>query len=677
MYPRLRSTVVVNAWHRTSSAPPGARRRPGLVCISRQASSATFSLRSGSTPPVLVTNAPAQLTPRFTSPTLASFSTQTVAQRQRLADLVENALSELSKPMDDGLDESTSEKVLARFKRLGLSDAVATAVAQRTTWEAPLTIQRRVIPSVLAGDNVVASAFTGQGKTAAFALPLLDRIHQARKSNPALSTGAAAVTASPVALILAPSCDLASQIVQEIDRFGESLGIRTIILSNETNCERQLLRFEPSVDIVVGTPGRIAYHLNKAQQDLQASPGDTPNLIPRPRLDLSGVRHFVLDECDRLFSLGFLAPVTQLWQALPRNNPNQKITMQTIVTSATIAEDVHNFVLRVAPIHALHHLNAEMRVSSSVTQIVYDVSKQRKTALLLYFLRRRGNVSLKGGKVLVFARTIARTQNLAERLGAQGFLTAALHSDCTTAQRKQIISNFSLGNLNVVVATDLAMRGIDIPGITHVVNYDVPSSAEDYIHRVGRTGRAGQTGTALTFVSKEYEDMYLRDHQLARRDEQELMRQIEAKVGDYRSTENGIQRRKIPGPFRDEPQVWKERSSYNHIPSAIPSAPDTSDAVSAPAHGGPGTMAPVARPRNAKLDAKPSPGATIATHTFAHRQPGAPVRAVDEVFHEYSVRRALGHGLDPRLLKPNSSAKLDPALARKNLKKYKAKLRAH
>ncbi|KAJ1982184.1 hypothetical protein H4R35_000404 [Dimargaris xerosporica] len=676
MLSRLCSAFAEDARLLPAAPQPDARRCSGLVCIARQSSFVTFSTRSGSRLPLLVKSAPGQLVPRLTGPALAPFSTRAVAQRQRLADLVEDALSEWSKSIDSDLNEPSSEKVIARFMRLGLSSELSAAVAQRTTWEAPLTIQRRVIPSVLAGDNVVASAFTGQGKTAAFALPLLNRIHRAHKADAAPATGAAAVTASPVALILAPSCDLASQIVQEIDRFGEPLGIRTIILSNETSCERQLQRFNPLVDIVVGTPGRIAYHLNKAQQDRQANPEDTPSSTPRPRLDLSSVRHFVLDECDRLFSLGFLAPVTQLWQALPRNNPAQKITMQTIVISATIAEDVHNFVLRVAPVHALHHLNAEMRVSSSVTQIIYDVSKQRKTALLLYFLRRRGNVSLKGGKVLVFARTIARAQNLAERLGAHGFLTAALHSDCTSAQRKQIISNFSLGNLGVVVATDVAMRGIDIPGITHVVNYDVPNSAEDYIHRAGRTGRAGQTGMALTFVSKEHEDMYLRDHQLARRDEQELMRQIEAKVGDYRSTENGIQRRKIPGPFRDEPQVWKEKPSFKHSLSTIPPTADSSDATGASAPEDSGTAAPVGRPRGAKPRAELSSGTSDAAHTFAHRQPDASVRTVDEVFREYSVRRALRHGLDPRLLKPNSSAKLDPALSRKNLKKYKAKLRA-
>ncbi|RKP38343.1 DEAD/DEAH box helicase domain protein, partial [Dimargaris cristalligena] len=371
-------------------------------------------------------------------------------------------------------------------------------IADQTTWERPTAIQRVVVPAVLTGQSVVASACTGQGKTAAFGLPILNLIHNYKKM------------AAPLALILAPSYDLASQILEDLNLFGNPLGVHSVILSNESTYEKQLQRLDPTVDIIVGTPGRILTHIKKSME--AADPGALT--ITNPRLDLSRLRHFVVDECDRLFGLGFLPDVQAIWQALPRPDHRMQRTVQMVITSATIVPAVHNFILRVAPVHRLLDLNATLAVPKTVTQLLYEVSKPRKLSLLLHFLKRRGNVSLREGKVLVFTRTISRCERIAEGLREKRYTAAALNSDCTNAQRKAILTDFALGHISVVVATDIATRGLDIPGLTHVINFDVPNNVEDYIHRVGRTGRAGEKGTAITFVCKEKEEFYLNDHQL-------------------------------------------------------------------------------------------------------------------------------------------------------------------
>ncbi|KAJ1986813.1 hypothetical protein H4R33_003154 [Dimargaris cristalligena] len=600
----------------------------------------------------------------------------------------------------EGSDPATTESPnpLKHFRRLKLDPPILELIADQTTWERPTAIQRVVVPAVLTGQSVVASACTGQGKTAAFGLPILNLIHNYKKS--LLSADPSTVgdehdtvadvlsrplVAAPLALILAPSYDLASQILEDLNLFGNPLGVHSVILSNESTYEKQLQRLDPTVDIIVGTPGRILTHIKKSMEAADpgvstegaattpapAHEGEEALTITNPRLDLSRLRHFVVDECDRLFGLGFLPDVQAIWQALPRPDHRMQRTVQMVITSATIVPAVHNFILRVAPVHRLLDLNATLAVPKTVTQLLYEVSKPRKLSLLLHFLKRRGNVSLREGKVLVFTRTISRCERIAEGLREKRYTAAALNSDCTNAQRKAILTDFALGHISVVVATDIATRGLDIPGLTHVINFDVPNNVEDYIHRVGRTGRAGEKGTAITFVCKEKEEFYLNDHQLVVRDEQKLMAQIEEKVGNYRTTENGIQRRKIPGPFLDAEQVWKSKMSPRQLEKFEEKHQHNTEArwnkQKAEQANDPSASSASSDRRSRLQESRrafaiPSSSASAqksVDHPYASKQPFTPVRDYNEVLQRYDAKHALSRGVDPHILNPSAKAQLN------------------
>ncbi|KAJ1659955.1 hypothetical protein IWQ61_001050 [Dispira simplex] len=587
----------------------------------------------------------------------------------KLVSNLENLPEDFLEPEPPGDPELT----IKRFRALGLTQDVANLVGEQTSWCAPTTVQNRMIPTILRGHNVVASAWTGQGKTAAFGLPIVDAIYRNKNTpDPAeIDTGrdpnltarvpnflSRPLVASPRALILTPSYDLASQVREDIDLFGSALGVNSVILSNESSFEFQLQRLDPTVDVVVGTPGRILSHVRLSRERLQSKSNGDMELV-QPCLDVSRLQYLVLDECDRLFSLGFLPDVFELWKLLPRpNRGRQRQGLQTVVTSATIIPEVHNFVLRVAPVHELHHLNEKMTIPRTITQLVYEVHKQRKFALLIYFLRRSGNVSLRDGKILVFTRTIERCNKLATYLCENGYAAAPLNSDCTNAQRKETLKNFILGHLKIVVATDIATRGMDIPGLTHVVNMDVPHNVEDYIHRVGRTGRAGEVGMALTLVSKETEEFYLKDHQLVKRDERALMAQIEKVVGSYRDTKSGIQRRKIPGPWLDENKVWLQK----HLDRLDRRNQHRSEEIQA------AKAEPISSTRSTSTEHR---GKAQSGRTLTERFPDQPVRNFDQVVDEYDRKNALRRGLDPKLLIKQRKVLLSTKFSRKHMEKQK------
>ena len=363
------------------------------------------------------------------------------------------------------------------FRGLGLSSKLLDTLTS-LGYEEPTPIQREAIPPLLAGRDLLGQAATGTGKTAAFALPLLERIHggahvdvddEARRAR---------------ALILVPTRELAMQVAEAIHRYGHAaFGTCVVPVYGGQAIQQQLRALKRGVDVVVATPGRALDH------------------IRRRSLELSMVRFVVLDEADEMLDMGFAEDLEAILDALPDEH-------QTALLSATIAP-------RVASI-AERHLNDPVRVKihrekavagevPRVRQTAYVVSRQHKLAALSRVLDMEDPAS-----AIVFCRTRGEVDQLAESLAAHGYRAAALHGGLTQEQRDRVMRRFRDGSLELLIATDVAARGLDIENVSHVVNYDVPMSPDAYVHRIGRTGRAGRTGVAIT-LAEPRERRYLRN----------------------------------------------------------------------------------------------------------------------------------------------------------------------
>lgn len=328
-------------------------------------------------------------------------------------------------------------------------------------------IQSAVIPFVMNGDDLIGCADTGTGKTAAFLLPILNRMLRAREAAPE-ERGFTRV------LILAPTRELAGQIEDDVQGFTYHTDLTSVAVYGGVPMDPQERALKSGVDIVVATPGRLMDHMrNKA--------------VNFDKLDT-----LVLDEADRMMDMGFWPDVRRIVAALP-----DAAARQTLLFSATMPEDVMKLADEVVRNAKFVQVGSAGGPARSITHAIEEVAASEKTEWLARFLRRTA------GPVLVFVRTKSGAERLARRLASAGLKAAALHADRTQAQRTQAIEGFRSGSYRVLVATDVAARGLDIDGITHVVNYEVPSNRETYVHRVGRTGRAEATGTALTLVAPE------------------------------------------------------------------------------------------------------------------------------------------------------------------------------
>jgi ATP-dependent RNA helicase RhlE len=352
------------------------------------------------------------------------------------------------------------------FESLGLAAPLIEGTRLRG-FLATTPIQSAVIPIVMDGDDLIACADTGTGKTAAFLLPILNRLLKAREAAPE-ERGFTRV------LILAPTRELCVQIEDDVQGFTYHTELTSIAVYGGIAMDAQERALKSGVDIVVATPGRLMDHMrNRA--------------VGFDKLDT-----LVLDEADRMMDMGFWPDVRRIVAALP-----DSAARQTLLFSATMPHEVLKMadeLLRDAKYVQIGTAGAPAR---SITHAVETVPARQKTEWLARFLRRTD------GPVLVFVRTKSGAERLARRLAASGLKTAALHADRTQAQRTQAVEGFRSGRYRVLVATDVAARGLDIEGITHVVNYEVPANRETYVHRVGRTGRAEATGTALTLVAPE------------------------------------------------------------------------------------------------------------------------------------------------------------------------------
>ena len=365
------------------------------------------------------------------------------------------------------------EKAIAAspFTALGLPPAIVRAVLEEE-YTQPSPVQTEVIPRALEGRDVLAGAQTGTGKTAAFVLPILAR----------LSAEPLAPSSPPTirALILTPTRELASQIADRVAAYGRHLGLRHAVIYGGVSQQRQEIALRARPDIVVATPGRL---LDLMQQRL---------------VRFDGVTHFVLDEADRMLDMGFVHDVRRVVATLPASR-------QTLFFSATIAGPIETLARTMLANPARVSIAPTVTTAESVDQSVVFVDKADKRAMLERILHEAKATGQEGdvARTLVFTRTKHGANRLSEQLDRAGIGSAAIHGNKTQGARERALEAFRRGTTRVLVATDVAARGIDVEGISLVVNFDLPNVAESYVHRIGRTGRAGATGKAISFCDRE------------------------------------------------------------------------------------------------------------------------------------------------------------------------------
>ena len=349
------------------------------------------------------------------------------------------------------------------FRNFGLGDEILRAI-QKAGYARPTPVQAAAIPKVMAGSDLIGIAQTGTGKTAAFVLPMLHRL------SPNLGQDR---PCDIRALILAPTRELAVQIMENIRSYGRYLPVRVAAIHGGVDEHAQIKAVRKGVHVVVATPGRLL------------------DLLDRQRVDFSLLETLVLDEADRMLDMGFLADIETIIGGLPKRR-------QTLMFSATLSKEVESLARRFLYHPKMVQIGKRANPADTVNQYVYEVPAHLKNAMLLELLRRPGFT-----RVLVFARMKDGADRITNFLKLAGVKVAKLHSSRSQDQRLQALQDFKDGNVQVLVATDIVARGIDIDGVSHVVNYDFPVNPEDYVHRIGRTGRAESVGDALSLVPKE------------------------------------------------------------------------------------------------------------------------------------------------------------------------------
>ena len=351
------------------------------------------------------------------------------------------------------------------FDTLGLSPVLLRALAEHG-YNTPPPIQSSAIPVALSGRDLLAGAQTGTGKTAAFALPLLERLFV----TPAAATGA---KRKPRALILTPTRELAAQVHDSVRGYAKHLRVHGTAIFGGVGMGPQIDALRRGVDLIVATPGRLMDHME------------------RRGVDLSGIEILVLDEADRMLDMGFLPAIKKILGTLPRQR-------QTLLFSATFAEEIKQIAAQFMRDPQEIQIAARNTVAAGVTHVVHPVDAARKRDLLLHLLSADSR-----RQSLVFSRTKHGADKLCVHLEKFGLKTAAIHGNKSQGARTRALKDFKNGKVTILVATDIAARGLDIDQLPVVINFDLPMVAEDYIHRIGRTGRAGAEGTAISLVSQD------------------------------------------------------------------------------------------------------------------------------------------------------------------------------
>lgn len=349
------------------------------------------------------------------------------------------------------------------FSTLGLHDQLVQGILA-TGYTAPTAIQSRAIPLAVAGRDIIGCAQTGTGKTAAFVLPMLNHFlgHPLPSRNHHTR-----------GLVLTPTRELAQQVEEFVTGYGRFTQLNSVAIFGGVSMDNQIKRLRRGVDIVVATPGRLLDHIN------------------RKTVDLSHVEILVIDEADRMFDMGFIQDVRKIIGRVPAKR-------QTMLFSATMSKEVRDLVASIQTDPEMIEIGERRKPVETVKQHFYSSPQESKMDLLFHILQTQELDS-----VLIFSRTKHGADKISNKLERSGVKSVAIHSNRTQAQRQRALAGFKQGHYKVMVATDIAARGIDVEGISHVVNFDTPTFAEDYIHRIGRTGRASATGDAITFVSNQ------------------------------------------------------------------------------------------------------------------------------------------------------------------------------
>jgi ATP-dependent RNA helicase RhlE len=348
------------------------------------------------------------------------------------------------------------------FEQLGLRAELLRAVSE-AGYSQPSPIQAKAIPVVLQGGDLLAGAQTGTGKTAGFALPMLQRLSEKAPQ----SSGAIR------ALILTPTRELAAQVEASFRLYGKYLPLRSTVVFGGVNIRPQISALRKGVDIVVATPGRLLDH------------------VGQKTIDLSQVEMLVLDEADRMLDMGFIHDIRKILGLLPRNRQN-------MLFSATFSNDIKRLADGFLKAPEMIEVARRNTAAEQVDQVMYRIDKGLKRALLSHLISGSN-----WQQVLVFTRTKHGANRLASQLDKDGITTTAIHGNKSQGARTKALADFKQGKVRVLVATDIAARGLDIEHLPFVVNYEMPHVPEDYVHRIGRTGRAGNTGNAISFVCSE------------------------------------------------------------------------------------------------------------------------------------------------------------------------------
>jgi ATP-dependent RNA helicase RhlE len=361
-----------------------------------------------------------------------------------------------------------------QFAGLGLAQPLLRAITD-AGYTTPTPVQVKAIPLVLAGGDLLAAAQTGTGKTAGFVLPILHRLQAT-----AAQINGASRPGRPRCLILTPTRELAAQVEESVRTYGKHVPIRSMVMYGGVGIQPQIAQLRKRVDILVATPGRLLDHAGQRT------------------VDLSGVEILVLDEGDRMLDMGFIYDIRRILALMPKQK-------QSLLFSATFSDDVRALAATLLINPASIDVSPRNTAAELVQQTVHLVKKEQKRDVLSHLIRVNA-----WQQVLVFTRTKHGANRLAEKLEKDGIAAAAIHGNKSQAARTRALAQFKAGEVPVLVATDIAARGLDIEELPHVVNFELPNVAEDYLHRIGRTGRAGSAGAAVSLVDSE-EIQFLRD----------------------------------------------------------------------------------------------------------------------------------------------------------------------
>lgn len=375
---------------------------------------------------------------------------------------------------------------MTTFSDLGLCKPLLD-VLEELNFEIPTPVQLETIPKVIAGRDIVASAQTGSGKTGAYALPILECLQEAQ--------------GYPRALVVTPTRELCVQVQTQFELFGAKTDIGALAVYGGTGFDSQIRTLKKGIDVIVATPGRLLDH------------------IERGNVDVKQVEMLVLDEADRLLDMGFMPQVRRIISKLPTDR-------QTLMFSATIDDRVEYIAAQYLVDPVIIRVDSGSIEPKEIDQQIFHVHEFDKDALLLRLLEELQMVS-----VVIFTGTRMRADWVHDRLREANVACEAIHGDINQLKREKTLKKFRDGHVRVLVATDVAARGLDVPEISHVINYDLPSNPEEYVHRIGRTGRAGRTGVALSFIAE---------------DERHLVRDIEKVIGKQLDPNSPIPKVKLP-----------------------------------------------------------------------------------------------------------------------------------